>query len=100
VLTPLGLSQNGAALSGERHGRRVSVSIDARGSTTKVRTPVEPPAFAPDAIAGFADRGTDDIWEPVTVEYEGDAITVRRRGHAGAAWLWDLWLAERLAGTE
>ena len=31
VLTPLGLSQNGAALTGERAGRRVAVRIDARG---------------------------------------------------------------------
>jgi hypothetical protein len=97
VLTPLGLSQNGAALSGERHGRRVSVTIDARGSTTKVHTDAEPRELAPDAIAGFAGRGTHRTWEPVTVEYQRGAITVRRKGHDGAAWLWDVWLAERLA---
>ena len=31
VLTPLGLSRNGATLSGDRHGRGVSVSIGPKG---------------------------------------------------------------------
>jgi hypothetical protein len=93
VLTPLGLSQDGAALSGDRHGRRVSVAISPQGSVTRVKAP-EPAALPPD-LAAYAGRGD---WEGVTVAYERDAITVRRDGHAGASWLWDVWVAERLAG--
>lgn len=97
VLTPLGLSQNGATLSGERHGRRVTVSIDAKGSVTRLKDAAEPPPLAGDQISAYAGRGE---WEGVAVSYEREAITVHREGHAGASWLWDLWLAERLAGDE
>jgi hypothetical protein len=94
VLTPLGLSQNGAALSGERYGRGVSVSIGPKGSVTRLKDAAEPPPLADDEIGAYAGRGE---WEGVSVAYEREAITVRRDGHAGASWLWDLWLAERLA---
>ncbi len=94
VLTPLGLSQNGATLSGERYGRSVSVSIGPKGSVTRLKDAAEPPPLADDEIAAYAGRGE---WEGVTVGYEREAITVRRSGHEGASWLWDLWLAERLA---
>jgi hypothetical protein len=92
VLTPLGLSQNGATLVGDRHGRGVSVTISPRGSVTRVKDAGEP--RVPADLAAYAGRGE---WDGVSVDYEREAITVRREGHAGASWLWDLWLAERLA---
>jgi hypothetical protein len=97
VLTPLGLSQNGATLAGERHGRRVSVSIGPKGSVTRVNDAPEPPALPGEEILAYAGRGDERVWEGVSVSYEREATTVRRQGHAGASWLWDLWLAERLA---
>ena len=62
---------------------------------TRLKGTPEPPALRGDEIAAYAGRGE---WEGVSVGYEREAITVRREGHAGASWLWDLWLAERLAG--
>jgi hypothetical protein len=100
VLTPLGLSQNGAELTGERHGRRVSVSIGPRGSVTRIEAGPEPPRLQSDEILAYAGRGAEAVWEGVSVGYERAAITVRREGHRQAAWLWDLWLAERLASED
>jgi hypothetical protein len=98
VLGPLGLAQQGATIAGERHGRRVSVALGPKGSVTRVASDVEPePLDGAEAVLAYAGRGGPGTWEGVELGYERGAITVRRDGHRGASWLWDLWLAERLA---
>jgi hypothetical protein len=42
VLEPLGLAQSGAMITGERHGRRVSIEITSAGSVTRVKGDGEP----------------------------------------------------------
>jgi hypothetical protein len=97
VLTPLGLSQNGASLTGERRGRRVAVRIDPKGSVTEVDCDREAPALEGAEILAYAGRGDERTWAAVRVDRNGEWVRVRRDGHEGASWLWDLWLAERLA---
>ena len=98
VLGPLGLEQRGAAIAGERHGRRVSVALSARGSVVRVASDRQPePLHDAEAIAGYAGRGEVGTWEGVDVGWERNAVTVRRGSTGGAHWLWDLWLAEKLA---
>ena len=97
ILAPLGLTQQGAALSGERHGRRVRVDITAAGSVTRLGPATAAPQLAGAGILAYAERGEARTWEGVTVASEDDRIVVRREGHEGPSWLWDLWLAERLA---
>lgn len=98
VLAPLGLSQEGATLAGERHGRQVRVRIDARGSVTTLTSPVALPSLEGDELLAYAGRGDRRRWDGVVATADGSRITIRRRGHEDAAWLLDLWLAERLAG--
>lgn len=97
VLTPLGLSQTGADLTGERHGRRVGVRISPQGSVTEVDGGREATALEGAEILGYAGRGDEQTWAAVRVDCDGERVRVRREGHEGASWLWDLWLAERLA---
>ena len=98
VLGPLGLEQRGASIAGERSGRRVSIALGPRGSVVRVASEAEPePLDDPEAILGYAGRGEVGTWEGVKVGWERGAITVRREGVGGAPWLWDLWLAEKLA---
>ena len=42
VLEPLGLAQSGAMITGERHGRRISIEITSAGSVTRVKGEGEP----------------------------------------------------------
>ena len=98
TLEPLGLTQRGAVLVGERHGREVRVDITAEGSVTRLESDAEVGEMDGDAAAAHAGRGTADTWRGVTVESSGGKIVIRRSGHPGSAWLWDLWLAERLIG--
>jgi hypothetical protein len=99
VLGPLGLKQRGATMADERHGRRVSVALRPRGSVVRVASEVEPePLDDAEAILGYAGPGEMGTWEGVILSSERGAITVRRDGLRAAAWLWDLWLAEKLAG--
>jgi hypothetical protein len=97
VLTPLGLSQNGAELSGERAGRRVAVRIDPKGSVTEVDCDRQTPSLEGAEILAHAGRGDRQTWAGVRADCDGKRVRVRREGHEGASWLWDLWLAERLA---
>ena len=99
VLAPLGLTQSrrSATLAGERHGRRVRVEIASKGSVTRVTAPAAGPSLDGAEILAHTERGSQRTWDGVGVEADGEAITVRREGHEGPAWLWDLWLAERLA---
>ena len=77
----------------------MTISFTRGGSSTRVESEAQPPALAGEAIAAHAGRDDGRLWSGVEVSAGGGAITVRRRGHDGAAWLWDLWLAERLAGA-
>jgi hypothetical protein len=97
ILAPLGLVQRGATLAGERHGRSVRIEITSAGSVTRLGAAGDA-ALRDDEILAFAGRGGADTWRGVSAESDGATIVVRRSGHRGASWLWDLWLAERLAG--
>jgi hypothetical protein len=69
-------------LSGERHGRSVSVRLGDGSSEVTVREPSR----------DFAAKS-----RKLRVESGPDGIVVSRKGSEQAAWLCDLWLAERLA---
>jgi hypothetical protein len=97
VLTPLGLTQFGDRMSGERGGRAVSVRITPRGSVTSFEGSSGALPLSGDGILAYAGRGDERRWAGVEASADGERIVVRREGHEGPAWLWDLWLAERLA---
>jgi len=69
-------------LSGERHGRQVSVRLEAGTSEVTVREPSH----------DFAAKS-----RKLRVESGPEGIVVARKGGEQAGWLCDLWLAERLA---
>jgi hypothetical protein len=69
-------------LSGERHGRPVSIRLDDKSSEVSVREPCK-------EYAAAAKR--------VKVESDAEGVIVTRKGGEPADWLCDLWLAERLA---
>ncbi len=69
-------------LSGERHGRSVSVRIGDGSSEVAVREPCRE----------FSAKS-----KRVKVESGSEGIVVARKGGGQADWLCDLWLAERLA---
>ncbi len=99
VLTPLGLSQFGDRMSGERRGRAVSVRITPKGSVTAIDGSSGALPLSGDGILAYAGAGDERVWDGVEACADGDRIVIRREGHEGPAWLWDLWLAERLAGA-
>lgn len=68
-------------LSGERHGRRVSVRLGDKSSEVGVREPCK-------EYAATSKR--------IKVESERTGIVVTRKGGEPADWLCDLWLAEHL----
>jgi hypothetical protein len=97
-------------LRGERHGREVTVTIAGGRTETHVAAPI-----APVRLKGYRQRvrvdGADPAvealvagipasarWTGMRLEAGQDGITVRRSG-TSEAWLFDLWLAERLAET-
>ncbi len=99
-------------LSGERHGRQVSVRLGDGRSEVKVL--VATPAFeakardgrvrpAKDSPANVAETlgavPNSTRWKKLTVEGGPEGIVVTRKGGEQADWLCDLWLAERLAGA-
>jgi hypothetical protein len=69
-------------LSGERHGRPVSIRLGDKSSEVSVR----------EACREYAAAS-----KRVKVESDAEGITVTRKGGEPADWLCDLWLAERLA---
>ena len=71
-------------LSGERHGRRVSIRLGDKSSEVSVREP----------CAEYAANSAR-----IEVESGPEGITVARKGGKPADWLCDLWLAERLAAA-
>jgi hypothetical protein len=101
-------------LSGERHGRPVSVRIGngetsphsevkvgvatpefkAKSRDGKVRPGDEAPAQFAAALKAMPNSAR---WKKLTVEGGPEGIVVARKGGAQADWLCDLWLAERLA---
>jgi hypothetical protein len=99
-------------LSGERHGRRVSVRLGDGRSEVKVlsATPafeaksrdgrVRPAKDAPAAVAEALKASPNSTrWKKVTIEGGPEGIVVTRKGGEQADWLCDLWLAELLAAA-
>jgi hypothetical protein len=101
-------------LSGERHGRPVSVRLGSgevsphSEVTVRVATPefkaksrdgkVRPGDDVPATFAAaLRDMPNSTRWKKLTVEGGPQGIVVARKGGAQADWLCDLWLAERLA---
>jgi hypothetical protein len=74
-------------LSGERHGRAVTVRLG--GGEVRARSEVSVGVAAAPYLAGEGDR--------VTVRSGPEGIVISRRGGGQSDWLCDLWLAERLA---
>ncbi|HEX6754017.1 MAG TPA: hypothetical protein VF093_10585 [Solirubrobacterales bacterium] len=97
-------------LSGERHGRQVSVRLGDGRSEVKilVATPafeakardgrVRPAKDAPAAVVEALEASPNSTrWKKVTAEGGPEGIVVTRKGGEQADWLCDLWLAELLA---
>jgi len=101
-------------LSGERHGRAVSVRLGSgevsphSEVTIRVTTPefkaktrdgqVRPGDGVPAPFAeSLRAMPNSTRWKKLTVEGGPQGIVVARKGGAQADWLCDLWLAERLA---
>ena len=103
-------------LSGERHGRLVSVRLGSGEVSphSEVTVRVATPEFKAKSRDGEVRPG-DDVpaplaaalrampnstrWKKMTVEGGPEGIVVARKGGAQADWLCDLWLAERLAAA-
>jgi hypothetical protein len=101
-------------LSGQRHGRAVSVRLGGgeAGARSEVSVKVAAPAFklksrdgrvraaddTPAAIAtALTETPNSTRWKKLTVEGGPEGIVVTRKGGDQGDWLCDLWLAERLA---
>jgi hypothetical protein len=101
-------------LSGERHGRRVSVRLGSGevSSTSEVTVQAPAPGFeaksrdgrvrpaegAPAGIAAALQAVPNSTrWKKVKVEGGPEGIVVSRKGGEQSDWMCDLWLAERLA---
>jgi hypothetical protein len=102
-------------LSGERHGRPVSVRLGSGevSSTSEVTVRVASPPFEaksrdgrvrvkkgaepPTAVATALGVPNSTRWKKLTVEGGPEGIVVSRKGGQQGDWLCDLWLAERLA---
>jgi hypothetical protein len=99
-------------LSGERHGRPVSVRIGDGSSevTVRVAAPefkvksrdgrVRPGDETPAQVAAaLGEVPNSTRWKKLTVEGGPQGIVATRKGGEQADWLCDLWLAEQLAGS-
>jgi hypothetical protein len=103
-------------LSGERHGRQVSVRLGSGevSSREEVTVRVAAPEFkaksrdgrvraadgAPASIVAALEGVPNSTrWKKLTVDGGPEGIVVARKGGGQADWLCDLWLAERLAGA-
>ena len=103
-------------LSGERHGRRVSVRLGSGevSSTSEVALHAPVAEFeaksrdgrvraadgAPEAIvAALAEVPNSTRWRRLKVSGGPEGIVVSRKGSEQSDWLCDLWLAERLASA-
>jgi hypothetical protein len=99
-------------LSGERHGRQVSVRLGDGRSEVKVIVAVpefeaksrdgrvRPGKDAPAAVGEALEASPNSTrWKKVAAEGGPEGIVVTRKGGEQADWLCDLWLAELLAGA-
>ena len=101
-------------LSGERHGRQVSLRLGSGevSSTSEVTVRGTVPAFEAKSSDGRvrpAEGATADVvaalkavpnstrWKKVKVEGGPGGVVVSRKGGGQSDWMCDLWLAERLA---
>jgi hypothetical protein len=106
--------QGALVLSGERHGRPVSVrlgsgEVSPRSEVTvRVATPefkakskdgkVRPGDDVPASLASFLRAMPNSTrWKKLAVDGGPEGIVVARKGGDQGDWLCDLWLAERLA---
>ena len=98
-------------MAGTRHGRRVEVQVSAGRSVTALEAPGSP--FEIRSEGGKLDAGPDappavadaleglrkaKRWGGIEVQGGDGAIVVIRKSDASRGWLYDLWLAERIAG--
>jgi hypothetical protein len=103
-------------LSGERHGRQVSVRLGSgevrSASEVTVRAPapkfeaksrdgrVRPGKDAPAAVAAALQAVPNSTrWKSLKAEGGPEGIVVSRKGGGQSDWLCDLWLAEHLASA-
>jgi hypothetical protein len=101
-------------LSGERHGRRVSIRLggEERSGASEVSVAAPAPEFsaksrdgrvrpgdgAPgEVVAALKDVPNSTRWKKVSVAGGPRGVEVVRKGGEQSDWLCDLWLAERLA---
>jgi hypothetical protein len=101
-------------LSGERHGRRVSIRLggEEKAGASEVTVATAAPRFsarsrdgrvrpgdgAPEtAVAALKSVPSSARWKKVAVEADSEGVVVTRKAGEQSDWLCDLWLAERLA---
>ena len=97
-------------LRGQRFGRAVVVTIDGSRCETRVvaacssyelsghRQRVRGEASVPEAVARIvSELGASPRWTSMKLVAGADGIVVTRRSGPDQPWLYDLWLAERLA---
>ena len=96
---------------GTRHGRGVHVQIEDGTSIVHIATPA--PDFKAKSRYGRlqATEGGEQVehalaslpvsnrWTGVKISGGADGITIARKTKSNESWVYDLWLAEALAGT-
>jgi hypothetical protein len=96
---------------GTRHDRAVRVQVE--GGTSTVHVAVAAPDFKARSRDGrlTAEQGDERLqralaelpasnrWTGVKLSGDRDGITIRRRTKSNESWVYDLWLAEALAGA-
>jgi hypothetical protein len=96
---------------GSRHGRGVHVEIEDGTSVVHIAGPA--PEFKARSRYGKleSDAGDEQIdralaslpvsnrWTGVKVSGDSEGITIRRKTRSNESWVYDLWLAEELAGA-
>ena len=119
VLEPLGLAEvatdeeYGWGYGGERHGRQVMIEVGPEEWKTQIAAAVEPfelresrgrlrvKGDAPAQVGALVERlRSAPAWRGIREVRGGpdSIVTTREPGSGfGHGWLWDLWLAERLA---
>jgi hypothetical protein len=119
IYAPLGLRaalrpdgrQRSLKLEGERLGRRVEISVQSGGSTTRVTgriaefnvTTREGAFVLNEALPTGVRAGLRDLrrayrWKGIKLQGGADGVSVTRERRGARMWLYDLWLAERIMG--
>ena len=105
--------QGSTVLEGERHGHPVRLEL-GRTQRTEVRVEVPSfevgrkgerlvaPASAPAAVKQMIEGlGPSSRWKKLQrVQGGSEGIVVERKPDSESGWMWDLWLAERLAAAD